>query len=508
MHKLVIVAALLVSTAAAQEPGSTDGADPTRAQQRASEGAITWTGPFDTESNLEVRPGGTLVEAVNATNTSTGSVTVNGVVFSNSAELLSASTNERFLDRATTRNPGYDNLLGSLDVGNGPTNVPLVVGKALLKPGNSYLIQVWYTDARSCCSNPRKMTFADGLGNTVSLNSYGAHMLGQYAVGWFIAAEESLHLTLDTAGTSGNAHINGYQIREVPLAAFEQMRRAGSLATETNDSVSSPATEKSYPGEVFDAEGKRIFYAEYGKHITAPDSPIYGPGRTYSEQILTHEASGRSFRLGQKRNEILSDGLVFMLYHFNDRHFEWIEAAGKMPLSTQTHEHDSAARVYEVTTPSAYQQAVSARYVDPRFEFWTVPEQGENPILAQEAVSANYLHGKFTSSKGAIKNFVFPEFTKSELMNDRFRLCRDEFGDPVYLIRGHLGADGNRTFGDWCDAVILHYYYEQNYQSTALESVKERRAVAAASLSESNSYAAEILNLSKKAETGATRVWG
>jgi TPR repeat protein len=284
----------------------------------------------------------------------------------------------------------------------------------------------------------------------------------------------------------------------MPMLAFAQ-------GTD-NTSVDPSVARKTYPGEVFDAAGNRVFYAEYGQHITSSDSPIYGRGRTYSEQILTHEASGKTFRLGKKRNEILSNGLVFMLYHFNDRHFEWIEAAKKMPVTTATHEHDSATTFYDVTWLSRDQPSCNYRKTGP--EFWTVPEQGDAPILSDEQVCWRQDSATFGNSNGTIENFKFPEFSAAELKKNDFRLFRNEFGDPVFLVKGHLGADGNRTFGDWCDAVILHYYYEQNYRSAAFENIEQRRAEIAAAEYESNSYAEELLILSEKVETGATSIWG
>ena len=216
MHMLVVVVALLLPIiAVAQETDSTG------LGERSSVGAITWKAPLNSLAPHDVRTEGALVEAVNATDTNAGSVTVNGVVFSNSADLLSSSTGEAFLNRATTGDLGYDRLLGTLDFGSGPNKVALRVGGGLLTPGHNYLIQVWWTDARSCCTNPRQMAIGDGLDNSVILDSYGLNKLGQYAVGHFTAGDQTQLLTLDTAGgsafaKSGNAHITAYQIRNVP----------------------------------------------------------------------------------------------------------------------------------------------------------------------------------------------------------------------------------------------------------------------------------------------------
>ena len=120
---------------------------------------ITWSGAQSTTGATDVVVSGNLIEAVNAGPSSVGSVTVNGVVFANSAALLPQSTATNPLSGASTRDANYDLLLGRFDFGGG-TSQSLNIGGGNLLSGMNYIVQVWYTDLRSCCSG-RTMTFGD-----------------------------------------------------------------------------------------------------------------------------------------------------------------------------------------------------------------------------------------------------------------------------------------------------------------------------------------------------------
>ncbi|WP_290745983.1 hypothetical protein [Haliea sp.] len=172
---------------------------------------ITWSGAQNTAGAADVVVSGNLIEAVNAGPSNAGSVTVNGVVFANSAALLPQSTTINPLGGASTGDANYDLLLGRFDFGGG-TSRSLNIGGGNLLSGMSYIVQVWYTDLRSCCSG-RTMTFGDGLGNNVNLNA-SARGLGQFAVGQFTAGGASQTLSLASNGF-GNVHITAYQVREV-----------------------------------------------------------------------------------------------------------------------------------------------------------------------------------------------------------------------------------------------------------------------------------------------------
>jgi hypothetical protein len=249
-----------------------------------------------------------------------------------------------------------------------------------------------------------------------------------------------------------------------------------------------PATAaRSFDIEVFDATGKRVFYA------------------SRADQELFHEGTGRSFRLRSSDDEIISGNVVFIKYHFNKRHFEWIEYAGFAPGETGTHEHDLTQRFYSESSLSDYTKRVSDQPLTAT-EFWTTPEQGEVPILAYESV--RHEDGVYLDGIGEpIQNIVFPKLSEEQL-NTRLGIYRNEFGEPVYFMRGELGHQSDGSFGDWDDVVLLHYYYEEAYQPAALEAITKRRAANAADSGESNSIAIEMLNLGTYYETEYTTILG
>jgi hypothetical protein len=172
---------------------------------------ISWNPAQSIVGATDIVLAGALVEAINGTGTGT-SPTVNGVSFLASDALLSQSFGGDALAGGSSGDAGLDGLLRQFDYGNGTTTT-ISVGGGLLVSGADYLIQVFYTDLRGCCSG-RTMTFGDGLGGNVAVHASGGG-LGQYAVGTFQADGTSQNLSMATAGF-GNAHINAYQIRAIP----------------------------------------------------------------------------------------------------------------------------------------------------------------------------------------------------------------------------------------------------------------------------------------------------
>ena len=179
--------------------------------------SISWEPALDSTAPHTVITKGRLVEAVNGTAFG-GRVTVNGVDFTPSDSLLGNQAFGRALDNRSTLDPGLDSLLGNVDYGGG-TSTTITVGSGKLVVGQTYLIQVFYTDLRPCCRG-RVMTFGDHEGNTVEVGASGAPgSFGQSATGLFTSDATSQVVSLRTNGF-GNAHLNGYQIRlaaELPV---------------------------------------------------------------------------------------------------------------------------------------------------------------------------------------------------------------------------------------------------------------------------------------------------
>ena len=188
---------------------------------------ITWDPAEDTVDPTTILTTGSLVEAINGT-AAAGVVTVNGVNFSPSNTLLPNSAASVALDGQTTLDPPLDDLLNTVEFGGG-TSTSITVGGGSLVVGQSYAIQIFFTDLRSCCSG-RVMTYGDGEGNTVDVTASGAPgTFGQFATGTFVADDTSQTISL-VANGFGNVHINGYQIRSAfPLPEVDSFTATPSL---------------------------------------------------------------------------------------------------------------------------------------------------------------------------------------------------------------------------------------------------------------------------------------
>jgi hypothetical protein len=169
---------------------------------------ITWDDVMNSSGTLDVLNEGNLVQAINATTSNSGSVSVNGVIFANSNTLLRGVFTGA-LSGSSTGDTGYNALLNTLNYGGGSAAFSLSLGNGGLVVNNNYLVQVWFTDLR----NDRDMLFGDGSGNNVLVNSSQGG-LGQYVTGAFTATSDNLSLLLDAQGFR-NAHITAFQIREV-----------------------------------------------------------------------------------------------------------------------------------------------------------------------------------------------------------------------------------------------------------------------------------------------------
>ena len=172
---------------------------------------IAWGPALSTATPGDILTAGRAVEAINAINSNTGYVTVNGVMFTNSNALLPKSVGGNFLAGNSTGDAGLDALLNKLDYGGG-TSPSISIGGGHLNPGDQYQVQVFFTDLRAA-NNNHVMTFGDGEAAESSVDLHASQGgFGQYGVGTFTADATSQALTLATNGF-GNAHITAYQLR-------------------------------------------------------------------------------------------------------------------------------------------------------------------------------------------------------------------------------------------------------------------------------------------------------
>ncbi|MFK7909712.1 MAG: PEP-CTERM sorting domain-containing protein [Akkermansiaceae bacterium] len=177
----------------------------------------------------QVSTSGTVVEAFNAGGGTTGTTTVNGVVFTNTGtDILSGDFNGpggTATDDAWTAggaDANYDTLLSTNEYGGGGDFFTINVGGGSLAATQQYELQVWFVDDRTG-TDSRVMRFSDAtVGNFSDLND-------QFVIGTFTADGTSQTLGLD-AQDFGNAHISAYQLRAVPEPSSAALLGLGGLA--------------------------------------------------------------------------------------------------------------------------------------------------------------------------------------------------------------------------------------------------------------------------------------
>ncbi|MEM9345939.1 MAG: PEP-CTERM sorting domain-containing protein [Planctomycetota bacterium] len=168
----------------------------------AQAGDISWASPLNTGNVSDIfLTGGEIVSALNGGG---GSVTVGGVTFSATDLLMGSPTALGMLDGASTGNASYDALLDSVDFGGGASASITLGAGGLLTPGESYTLQLWYTDLRE--NRTMRYGNAASTSQTVDLIS-NAGGFGQHVTGTFTATSTSQTLFLEPQGFA-NAHFN------------------------------------------------------------------------------------------------------------------------------------------------------------------------------------------------------------------------------------------------------------------------------------------------------------
>jgi len=178
--------------------------DPARAM--SAQAQVSWGSAQSTSGVSDITlTGGDIISAFNG---GSSDVTVNGVHFAAADLLPGAGTAGNMLAGATTGDANYNTLLDQVDFGGGTGSTPITLGDGdLLTVGETYTVQVWYTDLRSRQSG-RVMRYGDGESpeNTVDLTA-DAGSFGQYVVGTFTADATTQTLTMAPQGFN-NSHFN------------------------------------------------------------------------------------------------------------------------------------------------------------------------------------------------------------------------------------------------------------------------------------------------------------
>ena len=199
---------------------------------------------------------------------------------------------------------------------------------------------------------------------------------------------------------------------------------------------------------IFDITGKKIFsLVDTGER----EEVVGNDGvKVHRLEKLTDLETGATYTYSHKWARTMSDGGIYMDYHFNQRQWYWVEDA---PVQTSA---ILADRIAEEDRRRTYK--IESRRM-------TTPDQGKHVILQYK--DGNYI---------------------------------DEMGRPVYSLKGPLPG--------WAQIVLLHKYYEQVYLTSAFEEIKAFRVADAARLGESNSLALEMLASGHKNETSITTLTG
>lgn len=272
----------------------------------ASAGLISWGGATDVSTAADVLTSGGSVEAINGGGG--GSVAVNGVNFTASGgSLLGGFSSGLF--SGDTGDAGYNTLLDRVDFGGGSGVSTVSIGGGSLTIGETYQVQVWFTDDRAAAD--RVMTFGDGdgggIGNSVNLAGSATETTGvpgQYAIGTFAATGTSQDLTMEPLGGSfGNSHIAAYQIRSVAGDATGTVTATGFANPDgiVEQHLFDSRTARAQRNDAGTASNERTF----GQTFLAPETTVI-------DAISMMSANAKNF------TGVTSSNLEIKVFNMND----------------------------------------------------------------------------------------------------------------------------------------------------------------------------------------------
>jgi hypothetical protein len=191
----------------------TDPTDPASNFASLFDTPITWQTPQNVTGLLDdLDTTGDLVKAYSASN---DTFTVGGIDFE-PATFMSGSIHKAFDPYDRGNDADYEALIAT-GIWSGAAQIVTVTG---LTPGESYRIQIWVVDTRSCCKG-RIRTFTTDTtsadpAQTAELNSgvYGdeTNHPGQFVIGTFTAKSDTLRILTDG---NGGPQINAMMVRRV-----------------------------------------------------------------------------------------------------------------------------------------------------------------------------------------------------------------------------------------------------------------------------------------------------
>ena len=117
----------------------------------ASSAPITWNPALNVSADNDISVNGTLLEAVNgAFDTFSDSLTINGVTFESTGDILNRSSDsDSFANNNINISANYEALLSTVDFGGGTDATISLPRNGSLIPDETYEIQVWYADTLS-----------------------------------------------------------------------------------------------------------------------------------------------------------------------------------------------------------------------------------------------------------------------------------------------------------------------------------------------------------------------